>query len=564
MAFRRSGVGSEWTLTLAMLAVVAYLVLPPAFMVLYGSFQDGSPFQATAWTIRNYTDVLTSPAYHRSLLNTLIMAAGSTAIAVIGGTALAWVTTRVALPGMRFIQAGFVVPFLMSPFVGAIAWSYLAAPRFGMLNHMLDAIGLGAIALNVYSLAGMAWVSGLYGIPVVYLLMNNAFQGLDYQLEEAAEVTGAGRWRVLRTVVLPIVLPALLASALLEFVSAAESFAVPAVLGTPARIDVLATRIILDLQSVPANYGRASAAAVVLTSIAIIGLLGYQRALRQQRRFVTVTGKASRPAAKESGPWVYAGITIVVLYLVLAVFLPVIVLVLTSFQRYYGQPLFPIDLTWQNYIDVVRDGRFERALRNSLIVATIGSAICVAIGVLVAHVAARTTNPLRNVVDAIATIPIAFPGVVLGLALVWTYVRLPLPIYGTLLILILVAVTIRLPYATRFASARLLQLSPDLEEASQVTGAGKARTLGRIVLPLIAPSLAAAFLILFIITIREISTVVLLYGYGTEVLPILLLDLSTEGQFVDVAALTVLMLLLMFAVWGVASRFLRSPLQTVG
>ena len=272
------------------LAILAYLVLIPVGMILYGSLQAVGPGREPMWTIGNYISLFTEPGYLKSLQNTLIITLGSTAIAVGGGLLLAWITTRVDLPGTRLIQIGIVIPFLMSPFVGAVAWGYLAAPNFGLLNRLLETTGLGWLELNIYTLGGIAWVSGIYGIPVAYLFMFNAFQGLDYRLEESAEIIGASRWRIMRTIVLPLVLPSILAVALLEFVTAAESYAVPAVLGSPARIDVLSTGIVQDVHSVPANYGRASASSVFLMLVAVIGLLGYQKGVRVERRGVTGSG----------------------------------------------------------------------------------------------------------------------------------------------------------------------------------------------------------------------------------------------------------------------------------
>jgi iron(III) transport system permease protein len=555
----------ELILSLSVLLIVAYLVLLPMGMIIYGSFQDGPPFLQTNFTIQNFISFFTSNASQQAMRNTLWVAIGNTIFSVVGGTILAWITVRVKIPFIRLIQICIVIPFLFSPFVGAVAWGYLAAPDgFGLINRFLRIIGITAVELNIYSIGGLIWVMGIYGIPLVYFLMSNAFQTLDFRLEEIAEITGASRWLVIRTIVIPLVLPAFLSSVIITFVTACESYAVPAVLGIPARIDVLATRIVIDVQSFPLRYGRASASAVVLTIISLLGMLAYFKALGYQRRFVTITGKIARPAPKESRAWsIFAGI-FVSLYIILVVVLPLIVLLVLSFQFFYGQPLFPIRMTLANYVSIFNDTRFVRAFSNSMIMSLVGPFICVLIGFLVSMISVRYSNKFGRIAEIITTGSLAIPGIVLGLALLWVYLRVPIPIYGTLIILILATITRQLPQATRITTSILLQLSPELEEASQVSGSSWFRTFRSILFPLMAPALVSAFLILFIVSIREISSVMLLYGLGTEILPVLMLELWTEGMFVQVAAMAMIQLAIMIFAMSILLRFLRSPLQVMG
>jgi iron(III) transport system permease protein len=297
--------------------------------------------------------------------------------------------------------------------------------------------------------------------------------------------------------------------------------------------------------------------------IVVIGLLGYQRSLGLQKKYVTVTGKASPPVPQDVGRWRYVGAAVIFVYIFLAVVLPLVVLIVSSFQKFYGAPWFPMVLTTANYRAIFDDSSFVGAIINSAIVSTSGAAICVALGLLVAYLVTRGTHPVRKLVDVLATAAVAFPGIVLGLALLWTYVQFPVPIYGTIFIIIIALVTIRLPYANRFAASTLQRLSTDLEEASAVTGSAWLRTMRRIVLPLTAPALASAFLILFIMMLRDISTVVLLYSYNTVILSVLLTNRLLDGIYVQAAALTVILIVLMLFVWLIASRFLRSPLQAI-
>lgn len=363
--------------------------------------------------------------------------------------------------------------------------------------------------------------------------------------------------RVFRTIVVPLLMPSFVSSALLCFIHSVESYAVPAVLGTPVGIDLLATRIALDLQSSPPAYGPASASAMLLMIVAVIGMYGYYRATRVQQRFVTVSGKGvALPAAARGWP-VALGVALAWLYVVLAVVLPIGVVAIASFQSYWGQPIFGFTPTLKNYISVFKLPNFEPALQNTLLLAIVGPTVTVFFGFVIAYLNLRRPSFLSRIIDGIAIIPHASPGLVIGLALLWTYLFMPNPIYGTVWILLLALVTRFLPYAGRPIHAALLQLSPELEEASRVSGASPLRTFLFILMPLAAPALISAWLLLYVVFIREISTVVLLITLGTNSLPVLLFNLFTDGWYTQGAALAIIQLLMMAIGWVVLSRFIR-------
>lgn len=548
----------RWLPEIGLLIIVGWLVVLPLAMIAYGSFRQGPPYAASPLTIGNYARVLTSTTYQRAILNTLIVGVSSTLISVVGGTALAWMTTRVKLPGMKLIRVAVGLPFFISSFLGAIAWVYLAAPRFGLLNHLVQAIWHGAPQINIYSLSGMAWVHGLYDMPIAFLMISGTMAALDASLEESARVTGARAMKVARTIVMPLLLPSIISSALLCFIHSVESYAVPAVLGTPVGIDLLATRIAIDLQSSPPAYGPASASAILLTIVAAIGMYGYHRATRVQQRFVTVSGKATARPGAARGWGVVAGVVLAWLYVFLAVILPIGVVVIASFQAYWGQPVIGFTPTWKNYVAVLHLPNFVPAFSNSLLLALLGPTLAVLLGLAVSYFNLRKPSALSRIIDGIAIVPHAVPGLVIGLALLWTYLFLPNPIYGTVWILLLALITRFLPYASRPIHAALLQLSPELEEASRVTGASAVRTFFKVLVPLAAPALISAWLLLYVVFLREISTVVLLVSLDTNSLPILLFNLFTDGWYTQGAALAVMQLLMMGAGWIALSRFIGS------
>jgi iron(III) transport system permease protein len=296
---------------------------------------------------------------------------------------------------------------------------------------------------------------------------------------------------------------------------------------------------------------------MLLLVIAVLGMYGYHRATRLHERFITVSGKGIAQPVARRGWQVYLGVTAAWFYVILAVVLPLAVIFLASFQPYWGAPVFGFEPTLANYTNTLGKPSFAPALQNTLVIATVGPTVAVALGFAVSYLNLRRPSPLTRIIDGIAIIPHAVPGLVIGLALLWTYLFWPIGIYGTIWILILALVTRFLPYANRPIHAMLLQLSPELEEASRVVGASQRQTFRRILLPLARPALLSAWLMLYVVFIREISTVILLYTFGTHSLPILVFELFTDGWYTQGAALAVMQLGLMLVGWVILSRFIR-------
>jgi iron(III) transport system permease protein len=542
---------------IVMVVFMAWLVIVPLAMILWGSFRHGAPYEESPLSLDNYVKLFTSPAYRRAMLNTVIVGISATAICLVGGTALAWITTRVALPGIKLIKIAAALPFFISSFVGSIAWVYLGAPRVGVINQLLSVVWPGGPQVDIYTLGGIVWVQALYDMPVAFLMMSGTMASLDASIEESARVTGAGPFRVFRSVTLPLLTPSLVSCGLLCFIHSIENYAVPQILGTPVGVNVLATRIAIDIHSAPPSYGTASASAMLLMVVSVLGMVLYYRATRRQERFVTVTGKGvAQPTVRRGWP-VYVGVTVAWLYVVLAVVLPIAMIIVSSFQKYWGQPIWDLSLSATNYVAVIEQPKFMPAVRNTLFLATVGPTIAVAIGFSVSYLNLRRPSFLAKVADAIAIIPHAIPGMVIGLALLWTYLFWPIGIYGTVWIMLLALVTRFLPYANRPIQASLMQLSPELEEASRVAGARKSTTFRRVLVPLTTPALLSAWMMLYVVFIREISTVILLFTLGTYSMPIMVFERFSDGWYNQGSALAVMQLGLMLVGWLVVSRFIR-------
>lgn len=491
------------------------------------------------------------------LLNSLWFALGSAALALVLGTSLAYIQVRTDTPFKGLFFAASLVPLIVPGILYATSWIFLGDPSSGVLNSLVFKPLFGTGPINIYSVWGMIWVQGLHLAPVAFLLMVAAFRAMDPSLEESAAMSGASRLTVLRRVTVPLLRPAMISGALLMFVQSLESFEVPGLLGLQNGIYVFTSRIYFVLRAYPIDYGAAGAYAIGLLVIAAAGVLLSSWLQRSSRNFQTVTGKAFRPRPVELGrarPFVGAG---VILYFLITVVLPVAVLVYASLLKYYAAPSRKTfsQMTFANYRTVWNQPLAFTALKNSLIVGIGAATAVMVLTSIVSWVVLRTRAPGRRLLDLLAFTPIVIPGLVLGLALSFVYLRTPLPIYGTLLILLISYCTRYLPYGMRYASSAMAQMSPELEESAAVNGASWFQTFRRVLLPLMSGGILAGWVYILVVSFRELSSTILLYSPGKEVLSVLIWEQFENGQFTTLAALGVCMVVLLFILVSVAYRF---------
>jgi iron(III) transport system permease protein len=466
------------------------------------------------------------------------------------------VQVRTDVPFKGLLFAASLVPLIVPGILYAAAWIFLGDPSIGLINTLLLQPLLGISPVNVFSLWGMVWVQGLHLAPVAFLLMVAAFRAMDPSLEESAAMSGASRITVLRKVTIPLLRPALISSALLMFVQSLESFEVPGLLGLQNGIYVFTSRIYFVLRQYPIDYGAAGAYALGLLAIAAVGVLLSSWLQRNARGYQTVTGKAFRPQPIHLGrarPWVGAA---VVLFFGITVVLPVGVLIYASLLKFYAAPSAEAirTMTLDNYAAVLSNPLAGTALKNSLLLGVGSATVVMLLAAVVSWVVVRTQLPGRRVLDTLAFTPIVVPGLVLGLALSFVYLRVPLPIYGTLLILLISYCTRYLPYGMRYASAAMTQMSQELEESATVFGASWTQTFRRILLPLASSGILAGWVYILVVSFRELSSTILLYSPGDEVLSVLIWEQFENGQFTTLAALGVLMVAILVALVFVAYR----------
>jgi iron(III) transport system permease protein len=558
--FREGGLGNALrrvaqprTLVIGLVVlIIAYLAVAPLFYLLHDTFVGTSGVNLGVFS-RAYGG---NTQAGEMIANSLVFAFGSTLLSLALGTMLAYVQVRTDAPFKGLFFAASLVPLIIPGILYSIAWVFLADAKIGLINTLIFKPVLGHGLFNVYSLWGMVWVQGLHNAPVAFLLMVAAFRAMDPSLEESALVCGASWRMVLRCVTVPLLRSALIAAVLLVFVQSLESFEVPAILGLQAGIYVFTSRIYFELHSFPIDYGVAGAYACGLLLVAVLGVLCSSWLSRGGRGHQTITGKAFRPRPLRLGrarPFVGAA---VVLYFAVTVLAPVAILVYGSLLKFYRPPSMEAfkSFTLQTYAAIAHDQSAATSLRNTFLLG-VGSATAVMLLTSVASwFVVRTTSRGRRLLDILAFTPLAIPGIVLGLALSFVYLRTPLPIYGTLWILLIAYSTRYLPYGMRYAGSALAQISVELEESAYVCGASWWRSFRQVLMPLASSGLLAGWIYVLIVSFRELSSTVLLYSPGRETLSVLIFQQFENGAFSSVAAIGVLMVALLVVLVLVAYR----------
>jgi iron(III) transport system permease protein len=541
--------------------IIAYLSLSPTLMLFYGSFRTKPLGVEGDFTLGHYIAAYSDPLTYELFLNSFIFAAGSAIIATILAATLAWISIRTNAPFRRIFELTAIIPNIFPPVMLAVAWTILLSPRTGLINRLLmNTFGLAEAPLDIYSLKGMIFVEALITTPLAFLLISAALYSMDPALEESARVAGSTNIQIARRITFPIVRPALLAAGMLNFVRAIESFDTPAIIALPARIEVFTTKLYREaIGAFPPNQNLAAAYAVSLLLITMLFVYFYRRLTVRAERYVTVTGRGYRPTIIDLGKWRYAAAAVAGLILLLIVVLPFVVLIYVSFISYVhvpGPQTWEL-LTLDNYRSNLTDDRTYRALMNSLLLAVGGATLCMLIASITAWVTTKSKSPGRGVIEALTFIPWAFPGTALAIGLLWTYVYMPLPIYGTLWILLIAYITRFLPYGLRTMTSTIVQLHDDLPQASTACGAGFLTTFRRIMLPLLRPGFIAGWIILATIYLREFSTSVFLYSPGAEPLGPLLYHFYIDGNLGPMCSLALIVSVICIALIVIARKIGR-------
>jgi iron(III) transport system permease protein len=540
--------------------LVLFVVLYPMGWLLYGSFLTKSPFDPGNLTISNYVVAYSDPNLAKTVATTFLFASTQTVLGVALGGAMAWVVVRTDTPFRRVFEFLMMVMFLLPSISMVVAWTLLLSPTRGVLNDLLHLVFPDSPSFDIYGLSGMILVQVLSVAPFAYLIIAPVFAATDATLEEAARISGSNQLQTLFRITLPVSRPALVSAAILLFIVGIEAFDIPQLLGAPKGLYTFTSLIFYAVQvQQPPDWGVATALATSLQLVSLACIFLYRRAVRATSKYETIKGKGYRAGVIKLGAARWVVFAICAFFFTIAVGLPILMTLLVSVVPFFSgiSPELFKHLTFSNYERLFHHPALVNGTLNSLTLAVFGAAVCVLISAMISSLIAKQRTWSAGVLESLSMLPIAVPATVLAVGLLWAWITVPAPIYGTLAILAVAYVTRYIPLGVRSTVASLVQIGTELEEASTVAGATRVVTFRRIVLPLAAGSLFATWSLLFMIFFREFSMSILLSGPGNPVLSVILYDYYESAEVGPLCAASLILVLATLAIVAIVQRALR-------
>jgi iron(III) transport system permease protein len=535
------------------LAIVAFCVVYPIFLVVLQSFQVAAPGQPARYGLDGWRAAFDEPALRTALVNTLTVTLVRQLLSLPLAVLVAWLLARTDLPGRQWIEFAFWAAFFLPPLTVTLSWVLLLDPDYGLVNTWLAAL-VGRKPFDIYSFWGIVWVHIITGsLTVKVILLTPAFRNMNAALEEASRVAGASTLRTALRITVPVMAPAILSVLLLGTMVSLQTFEVEQVLGVPFRFFVFSTMIYDLLVTRVPRYDAATALAVLILA-AMLPLVLAQQWLTRGRRYTTVTGQfQSRAHALGRWRWAAGAFVLALLLVVLAV--PIAVAGLGTFMKLFGYFHIKDPWTLDNWRTVLTDELFLRSLRNTVTLALGTAVAALVVHSLIAYIAVRTRYAGRRLLDAISWLPFTVPGIILGLALLWLFLDVGLlrPLYGSMTLLIVAGVISGMPLGVQIIKSGMMQLGSELEEASRIAGASWLATYRRIVLRLMAPTLLAVGMITFVGAARNIGNIALLSTSATRPLSILQLDYIAQRKL-EAAVVVACIIMLISLVGALCAR----------
>jgi iron(III) transport system permease protein len=539
-------------------AAAAVLVLYPVFFLFQAALDVGDPQvrPPTAYGFDNFSGIF---QYPQILLNTLTVSVAATVMALMFGFVMAWILTRTNVPGRHLFEQLMAVPYYLTPLLGALAWSLLGAPESGFINQVWRELGGNGHLIDINTAYGIAWVMALFEGSVAFVMIAAVMKSMDPALEEASQIIGASRLRTMLRITLPLVVPGVLGAAIFVFAEMLGSFAAALVLGLPSRYYVITTAIYQLVQQYPPKIQIAAAMGVSLFAVMFFMLFLYRRIV-MAGSYVTITGKAFRPRVADVGRLRYVLLGVCLLYLLAAVGLPLVTLLYASLQKI--AVAFPSAGNWtlENFRVAMTMNAVRSALANSLLLGFGTATIGVVLMGLLAWLICRSRLPGGGLIEYVVMFPQAVPRLVFAFGLMWAWVVFPIPIYGTLWLLLLAYLTVFLPLGVRTIAGVMLQIDKSLEECAQMCGASWAFRVRTVTIPLLVPGLVAAWLLLFIASVRELGASILLMGPHSKVIT----PSIVESWFGTSSELTAALALIQTLVVAIAMIVLVAVTRRVG
>lgn len=547
-------------LPIALYAVLTLLIVLPVALVVLSAFTSTTPrpgnIDFSSLTFDNFAAVFGSGA-RQAALNSLLVGIGSSVLALVIGGFLAFVTARTNVRGARFLYFVGLVPMFLPSYVGALAWSLLGGPNAGLLNVLARDLKLPDV-VNIYNIGGLIFVLALYYAPYAFLLTHSAFSLMNPDLEEAARTHGAKPFTVLRRVTIPLATPAVLGAAILIFVLTVENFPV-AQITSGGRLDTLPTYIFRLMNSAPARGNEAAAVAITLVVI-VLAVTALQRRVVARRSFITVAGKGMKLGKFDLGRFRTPALVLGLGYFVLSTVLPLLALLFVAMHKspYVNSITAAFTkgrMSLEAISKAVTSDVVMRATVNSVIVAVAAAVVGTVLAFIVSYVVNRTTLPGREGLGYLSMLPLAVPAIVLGLGLLWTWLMLPVPVYGTLLVMIIAFVAAQMPQGYQGASSSILQIHRDLEDSAVMHGANRPQAVWRVTAPLLRVPLTSTFLLLLMLSMRELTVPLFLFTTDTRLLSIVIFDDFENGVMQRSAATSLVYCVVIFALAYLARRF---------
>lgn len=525
-------------------AVLVILVVYPMVWLVLKSLQ---PADGDGMTVRNYVVAFSTPRYLEAIWNSLRVSCSVAVLSLLMGVPMAWAVSRTDMPMKGLVRASVLGAFITPAFLGAIAWILLGGPNAGWLNKLFVSLtGASAGPLNIYSLPGLVFVIALYTYPYAFLFTATALELMSSEMEDAATILGAGVWRTMSAVTVPLALPALIAGFIMAFLESIALFGSPLLIAVPARIQVITTQLFQFFQF-PSKVELAAAYSLPLLGITA-ALLLVQKRLLGRKGFATFGGKGGARRPVQLGPWRWAALGYCLLVAALSLFLPYLTLLSASLSRAWARGWTWENLTLEHFRWVLLTHETTRgAIVNSLLYSAAAACAAVTLAFLAAYMANRRLARGSQLLGYLAMAPYVIPGIVLAIGFLSAYARPPLFLYGTAWIMILAFTSRFLPIAYANGDAALKSVHPELEDAARIAGAGRFLTLREITLPLIKRGILAGWLLVLIAALRELSAAIFLFSARTKVMSIVLVDLSEEGDFERLSALGIVMLVVTMA-----------------
>ncbi len=551
---------SRRTMAVVISIILAILVLPPIGILIQQSLVETAPDGSfIRLTLDHYAKLLDDPRVFESTWNTVQFGLGSTVLSLLIGGILAWLVERTNAPFKRLAYATTIISMGTPYVLYVIAWLFLLG-RAGPINDIYRSMtGSFGVLINVNSMWGMILIEGFLWSPLVFLLLGSTFRASNADMEEAARMSGASVFDTVRRVSIPLAMPAILALSLFVFIRAIEAFDVPALVGTPAKISVLTTEIYYSSKLIPPDLGHASSFSVILLVVVAVLFYFYSRISKNAERYHSVTGKGYRPRLFDLGTARWIAGTFIMLNFLIVLVLPLSMLLWRALLPYLQGISFKAmrSMTLDNFTSVFESVYYLEYAWNTILVVAGAATLIMILTAIAGWIAARR-GPCGAILDQLSTIPLIFPGVVLGVAVMQIYLRVPLPIYGSLWIL-LIAYAIRyMPYGMRYTYSAVLQIHKELEESAGVAGASAVTAFRRIIAPLLSPALVSGWLFIFLIATKELSIAILLASPNSQVMAPAMFDLWVNGQSGELAAFglvwTVVMTLVATAFFAWARR----------